>query len=155
MEAIYEETQSLLPETPLRILILSLVACVAFIFICSALGLTAWWQSAVFAAVSVALIILCMFVKVRIVIDGENLTVRRLRPYTVPLDHIIDVKKGDIDIMRNYSEWGIKKVKFRNYTVHGIEGAVSAKLLGRIVLTMTTANPDQLYDILKENRRQD
>lgn len=155
MAATFEENQDLIPEIPLKILVLSLIACVAFIIICSALGLTAWWQSAAFAAVSVAIIAVCLFVKVRITVDDANITVRRLRTYTVPLDHIIDVKKGDIDIMRNYSEWGIKKVKFRNYTVHGIEGAVSVKLLGRIVLTVTTARPDELYALLIEHRRND
>ena len=153
--ATFEEKQDLIPEIPLKIMVLSLIACVAFIIICSALGLTEWWQSAAFAAVSAAVIAVCLFVKVRITVDEANITVRRLRPYTVPLDHIIDVKKGDIDIMRNYSEWGIKKVKFRNYTVHGVEGAVSVKLLGRIVLTMTTARPDELYELLYAHRRTD
>ena len=62
---------------------------------------------------------------------------------------------GDDDVTRNYSGWGIKKVKFRNYTAHGIEGAVTVKLAGRIVLTMTCIDRDALYDILYQYRRQD
>jgi membrane protein YdbS with pleckstrin-like domain len=93
--ATFEEKQDLIPEIPLKILVLSLIACVAFIIICSALGLTAWWQSAAFAAVSAAVIAVCLLVKVHITVDEANITVRRLRPYTVPLDHIIDVKKGE------------------------------------------------------------
>jgi hypothetical protein len=36
-----------------------------------------------------------------------------------------------------------------------VEGAVSVKLLGRIVLTVTTARPDELYALLIEHRRND
>lgn len=156
MAVIYEETQSFIPEIPLKILILTLVATDLFVLVCSITDLIeGYWQFAAFTAVCAAIILVLLFVKIRIVIDDENLTVSSVKKYTVPLANIIDVKKGDIDILRNYSGWGIKKVKFKNYTVNGIDGAVSLKLMGRIVLTMTTSEPDRLYDIFYAHRRQD
>ena len=135
---------------------LAMAATLVFMIGISAAGIIdGWWQVGIFAIVTAVCVFFCMFVKIRIMVDDENLTVSIFKPYVVPLEHVIDVKKGDIDITRNYSGWGVKKVKFRNYTAHGIEGAVSVKLAGRIVLTMTCKDRDTLYDILYQYRRQD
>ncbi len=151
---IFEETQDLVPRMPLLFLSAILIATEAFIIICCALGFTSWWQAGVLAGIFAVLYAFCNFVKIRIVVDEKNITFRMLNTYSVPLDNIIDVKKGDIDIMRNYSGWGIKKVKFKNYVSHGVDSAISAKITGRMVVTATTARPDELYDILMANRRE-
>ena len=72
-----------------------------------------------------------------------------LRMYPVPLTNIIDVKTGDIDIMRNYSGWGIKKVRFKTYACPGIDTAVSVKAAGRLVITVTTSDPEGLAAVLR------
>ena len=152
----FQETQDYIPELPARIFMLAMAATLVFMIGISAAGIIdGWWQVGIFAIVTAVCVFFCMFVKIRIVVDDENLTVSIFKPYVVPLAHVIDVKKGDIDITRNYSGWGVKKVRFRNYTAHGIEGAVSVKLAGRIVLTMTCRDRDTLYDILYQYRRQD
>ena len=84
-------------------------------------------------------------------IEDGKLNAGILRMFTVPLDHVIDVKTGDIDILRNYSGWGIKKVRFKTFACPGIDSAVSVKLKGRIVLTVTTNDPEVLSRILMEN----
>ncbi|MCQ2085608.1 MAG: hypothetical protein MJZ21_05645 [archaeon] len=156
MAVIYEETQDIIPETPFKILALMLIATDLFLLVCSFAGIVnGYWQFAIFTAITAAIIAICYFVKIRIVIDEEKIKITMLKKYEAPLTHVIDVKKGDIDIMRNYSEWGIKKVKFRNYTAPGIDGAVSVKMAGRLVLTMTTQNPDELYEVFYNHRRQD
>ncbi len=152
----FEETQDLIPETPLKILLACMGATVIFMVACYAAGIiTASWQPALMALIVGVAAVIVIFIKLRIVVDEENITVGFIRKYRVPLAHIIDVKKGDIDVARNYSGWGIKKVKFRNYTTNGIDGAVTIKLAGRNVLTMTCEDPDTLYDILCKYRRQD
>ncbi len=151
---IFEDTQDLVPKIPLLFLSVILVATEVFIVICCALNYTSWWQAGVLAVIFVIVFAFCHFVKIKITVDENNVTFYLLKPYTVPLDHVIDVKKGDIDILRNYSGWGIKKVKFRNYVSHGIDGAVSVKVTGRMVVTVTTTRPDELYDILIENRKE-
>lgn len=155
MAVIFEETQDIIPNISLKILILIIVATEVFIAACCALDYTAWWQFGLLTLVFVIFFCICYFVKIRITVTERDISVRMLKTFTVPLDHVIDVKKGDIDIMRNYSGWGIKKVKFKNYAAPGIDGAVSAKLTGRTVLTVTTRHVDELYDILMENRRKD
>ena len=139
-----------------KLMLVAMAATLCFMAGIAAAGIIeGWWQVGIFAAVTAVCVFVCMFVKIRITVDDENLTVSVFKPYVVPLAHVIDVKKGDIDVTRNYSGWGIKKVKFRNYTAHGIEGAVTVKLAGRIVLTMTCIDRDALYDILYQYRRQD
>ena len=46
---------------------------------------------------------------------------------------------------------GIKKVRFKTFACPGIDSAVSVKLKGRIVLTVTTNDPEVLSRILMEN----
>ncbi len=145
-----------MPEIPAKILLACLGATLVFMVACYFAGIIqASWQPALFALITGIAAVLIIFVKLRIRVDDENITVGFVRMYTVPLAHVIDVKKGDIDVARNYSGWGIKKVKFRNYTTHGVDGAVTVKLAGRNVLTMTCRDPDALYDILYRYRRQD
>ena len=152
----FQETQDYIPETPAWIFVLAMAATLFFMVgITAACIIDGWWQAGIFAVITAICVYVCLFLKIRITVDDENLTVSLLKPYIVPLAHIIDVKKGDIDVTRNYSGWGVKKVKFRNYTAHGIEGAVSVKLTGRIVLTMTAIDRDTLYDILYSYRRED
>lgn len=143
-----------MPRTPLLFLLFILIATEAFMVICCALDYTPWWQAVVLAAAFLAVFAFCRFVKIKITVDEKNISFRMLNTYKVPLDNVIDVKKGDIDIMRNYSGWGIKKVKFKNYVSHGIDSAVSVKVTGRMVVTATTAHPDELYEILMANRRE-
>ena len=152
----FEETQDLIPETPAKILLVCLAATLVFMVACYIAGIIEeLWQPALFAVITALAAVIILFVKLRIKVDEENITVGFVKMYTVPLAHVIDVKKGDIDVARNYSGWGIKKVKFRNYTTNGIDGAVTVKLAGRNVLTMTCKDPDTLYDILYRYRRQD
>lgn len=155
MSAIFEETQDIIPEISFRILLIVLVATAVFSAICAALDIIAYWALGIIVAVFAAITAVTYCVKIVIRIEDGRISVKMLKEYAVPLDYVIDVKKGDIDIMRNYSGWGIKKVKFKNFTAPGIDGAVSVKLMGRTILTVTTERPDELYGILYEHRRKD
>lgn len=154
MAIIFEDTQDLMPRIPLLFLASILIASEAFLVVCCALDYTSWWQAGILAIVSIIVFAFCYLVKIRITVDDTAVTFRMIKTYTVPFDHIIDVKKGDVDIMRNYSGWGIKKVKFKNYVSHGIDSAVSLKITGRTVITATVSDPDELYNILMANRRE-
>lgn len=74
--------------------------------------------------------------------DG-NFSVRLFRQLTVPLADVLDHRTGDVDIIKNYSGLGLKKVKYRTYVCPGYETALSFKMKG-LVVTVTTAHAEEL-----------
>ncbi|AGI48046.1 hypothetical protein TALC_01055 [Thermoplasmatales archaeon BRNA1] len=156
MAAEYEEVQDYFQRIPLLILDGCLIATDVFIVICYLMDwVKELWEPAVWIALSIAAMVFAQFYKLRITLGDGAITVRTIRTRVYAYERIIDAKKGDIDIMRDYSGWGRGKVKFRTYAVPGIEDAVSVKLAGREVLTVTTVNVDELYDLIISHRRED
>ena len=152
MSTEYTEIEDIFPRTTFLILAITLIAADVAILACTLADIgTSMWQFYIMTLIVILVIPFCYFLKVRIVIEDGKLNAGILRMFTVPLDHVIDVKTGDIDILRNYSGWGIKKVRFKTFACPGSDSAVSVKLKGRIVLTVTTNDPEVLSRILMEN----
>lgn len=151
----YAEIEDIFPMPTFLILAVTLVAMDAAILVCTLADIgTSMWQFYAMAAITVLTLPFCYFLKLRIIIEDGKINAGILRMFTVPLDHVIDVKTGDIDILRNYSGWGIKKVRFKTFACPGIDTAVSVKLKGRVILTVTTNDPDMLRSILMEGREE-
>ena len=146
MPAQYGETEPVIPRMPFIALALTLVATevfLAFLHIYDANLMELKWIG-IMGAVFAITVAVAYALRVKILVADGTLTVGIVRRFSAPLDHVIDTKVGDIDVLRNYSGWGIKKVKFKTYTAHGIDAAVSVKLAGRVVLTVTTSYPEAL-----------
>lgn len=149
----YTEIEDIFPMPTFLILAFTLVAMDVAILACTLADIgTSMWQFYAMAAITVLVLPFCYLLKLRIIVEDGKINAGILRMFTVPLDHVIDVKTGDIDILRNYSGWGIKKVRFKTFACPGIDTAVSVKLKGRVILTVTTNDPDVLRDILLEGR---
>lgn len=143
-------------HTVFMIIAAASLATIAFMLLCYFLGyVTEIWEVLILMALCVVLVVAARFLKYTIRVEDGKFSIKYIRKYEFPLDHVLDLKRGDIDILRNYSGWGLKKVKFKTYACPGIEDAISLKLAGRTVLTFTTVNVDEVYDILYKNRRQD
>lgn len=146
---VFEEKEDILPRDALYALIAVLVATDVFILICTGLDIgTPMWMFYATTAVFAFMILASVFIKMTITVDDENLTVRLIKSHTVPLSSIIDFKVGDVDIVKNYSGWGLKGVKFKNVICIGYERAVSLKLMGRKVITFSTSRPEELVALL-------
>ena len=152
----FEETEDYFPRIPMIMLALVIAASELFLIFCIVMGyVDDMWAFAVITVLFVAFLIFAYLFKVRIKIEDGILTVRAIKTLRIDLKRTLDVKKGDIDVLRNYSGWGIKKVKFKTYSCPGIDDAVSVKLGGKFVLTMTTAKADELYTILSSYKQVD
>lgn len=144
MTSTYEEKEALIPRTAFIALAFILIASDAFLLICCLFDISSWWMFAVTTIVFIPIIVFAYLLKMKIRADGNVLTLSLLKTYRIPYTDIIDVKIGDIDIIRNYSGWGIKKVKFKNLICPGFERGVSFKVAGRRVFTVSTTDPDAL-----------
>lgn len=146
----FEEVQDLLPKSAFLILVFVLVATAAFILIChfiESIG-TSLWMFAVTTVIFVWIIIFCWLVKLRVNIKDDVISIRFIRKYEIPFAEVIDYKVGDINIMRNYSGWGIKKVTFKNLICVGYDNGISMKLTGRRVFTISLSEPEKFASLL-------
>ncbi len=153
----YEESRRYLTHEQFVILMLTLAATVVFALVCFATGIVKeLWMVACLVLVCGVGALFGAFLSFSVRIEDGNITVRMIRKVVFEEKRILDVKKGDIDILRDYSGWGRgNKIRYRTYALPGIDGAVSVKLGGKEVLTFTTENPDRVYDIIYSHRRQD
>ena len=151
MSADFEEHDRIFQQMPYIFMVGVFAAASAFIAVCAALGVggTPWWMFYTTAIITAFVAAFCRWLSVRILVEDGVFNSGILRMYPVPLTDIIDVKTGDIDIMRNYSGWGIKKVRFKTYACPGIDTAVSVKAAGRLVITVTTSDPEGLAAVLR------
>ena len=152
MEPIYEETERLLPRTAFIILAAMLIASDVFILVCTQLDIgTQMWMFYIATAVFAAIVLLFYILKLRITVDGEKITLRYLKSTDIPLTDIIDYKIGDVDIIRNYSGWGFKNVKFKNYLCYEYERGISLKIMGKKVITFSTEDPEAIAALIPKN----
>ncbi|MGI6008729.1 MAG: hypothetical protein ACOX8X_01195 [Methanomethylophilus sp.] len=154
MSAQFEEHDRIFSGLPYIFLVGVFAAAAAVIAICAAfdIGGVPWWMFWATAVITVLTAVIGYWLKVSIVVTDDDFASGIVRTTHVPLKDIIDIKTGDIDIMRNYSGWGIKKVRFKTFACPGIDTAVSVKCAGRLVVTVTTKQPDELKRILLDGR---
>ena len=153
----FEESRRYLDDVTLKILLLVLVATDVFAVICFAMGwMTEAWEVIILIALTVVGALIAYFLRFSFKVEDGDITVSFVRTRRIPQKRILDVKKGDIDILRDYSGWGHgTKVRYSTYALPGIDGAVSIKLGGKEVITVTTEHPDELYDLIYSLRRLD
>lgn len=150
MTAVYEEIQNVLPKNAFIMLTAVLVATDIFLLIChfiESIG-TPLWMFGATSVIFAAIILFCFFLKLKIRIEDDAVHIRFLKRYDIPFSDIIDYKTGDIDIIRNYSGWGIKKVTFKNLISAGYDQGVSLKLMGRRVITVSVSDPETFVSFL-------
>jgi hypothetical protein len=155
MTKTFEETQDLIPRNALFIMIAALVATDVFILICcfiESVG-TPFWMFAATSAIFAAVILLCVLVKLKISVHDDTIHIRFIKRYVIPFGEVIDYKVGDIEKIRNYSGWGIKKVTFKNLICVGYDRGISIKLAGRRVYTVSLSDPEGFASLLPKPQR--
>lgn len=150
MAPVFEEKEDLLPRTAFIALLVIFVVSDAFLLVCTQIQEmnTPIWMFAITTVIFALIIVLVYLIKMRIVVENDVLHISLIKEYSIPFADIIDYKTGDIDIIKNYSGWGLKSVKFKNIVCAGYEQGVTLKLMGRKVFTITTSRPEELVALL-------
>lgn len=144
MSAHFKETERLFSRPAFLALAGILIATEAFIIACACFGLgLKTWAIAVTAVVFTAVIAAAWWLRISICVADGIFSVRLIRRLNVPLADVLDHRTGDVDIIKNYSGLGLKKVKYHTYVCPGYETALSFKTKG-LVVTVTTAHADVL-----------
>lgn len=150
MAGTFEETQDIMPRGIFIIMAAVLAATDIFILVCSfieSVG-TPLWMFIATSAIFAAILAFLFLVKLKVSVEGDVISVRFLRQYVIPFGEIIDSRVGDIEMIRSYSGWGIKKVTFKNLICIGYDRGISLKLTGRRVMTVSLSDPEGFAALL-------
>lgn len=153
MSEAYEEVQSLIPGIAFKMLVATLLATDLFMLLCTQLdiGMEMWMVGAA-TVVFAALILLFLLLKIRVTVNNDGVTLKYVRTMFIPMENIIDRRTGDIDAIKNYSGWGTKGVKYRNFVSHGYEEGISLKVKGMTIVTFTSADPEKIASMIPVGR---
>ncbi|MDR1691165.1 MAG: hypothetical protein LBR42_04930 [Candidatus Methanoplasma sp.] len=156
MTKTFDEVQDIMPKNAFLIMAAVLIATDVFILLCYFIESvnTPIWKFAATTVIFAAMILFCFFVKLKISIEDDVIRLRFLKSYDIPFGDIIDYKTGDVDVIRNYSGWGIKKVTFKNLISIGYEQGISLKLTGRKVYTISIADPGHFASLLPMQKKE-
>jgi len=113
------------------------------------------WTIYVFGAVCAIAIVISVFAKYSADIYGDRIDVTYLfRTTSIPKEQIIDTKVGDIDIIKNYSDWTLKGVKYKTFSAVGEERAIGLKVTGKRVFYLTTSDPEAMAALLPKEEKE-
>ena len=145
------ESAPLLPRNLAWILAAVLVAtlaCMAYTAYLTDSGMPSWIVP-LSAVVFLAAILLCFAARMDVEVSGDGVRVTYLfRRREYPRDQIIDKRFGDLENIRNYSQWNLKGVSHKSYTRVGEEGGVALKLKGKRVVVFSSSDPEGMYGIV-------
>ncbi|MDR3282242.1 MAG: hypothetical protein LBS92_01340 [Candidatus Methanoplasma sp.] len=148
--ACFTEVHDVVPRTAFIALAATLTATDVFMLACTmveSIGTEMWMfvsSTVIFAAVVSA----CFFVKLKVSVDDQTILITLVKKYPYELSDVIGYKIGDVDVIRNYSGWGMKGVKFKNFISAGHEGGISLKLRGKRVVTISLDDPEAFAALL-------
>lgn len=147
-DAPYRESAPLVPRN-LTIVIAAVlaaaVACMALTYAFTDAAMPSWTipVSALVFAVAIAF---SWTARMDVTASDVGVTVRyvaRTREY--PRDEILDKRVGDLEDIRNLSNWNLKGVSHRSCTRVGEDGGVALKLKGRRVVVLSSSDPEALF----------
>jgi len=143
-------SEPVVPRNLAYVVLAILVSTDAFLLVCTFIEEidTPLWMffasSAIFAIAIAAVFIL----KLKITIENDILTVKVLKKIEIPFESIMDHRIGDIERIKNYSEWGFKGVKYYNFICLGIYRGVTLKLLGKRIVTISVVDPESFVSVI-------
>jgi hypothetical protein len=150
MTTVFEETEDIIPKNAFIALVAILATTSIFMLICTVVESinTPMWMFIVSTVLFSVLILACYLIKMKIKIEDDVIHIQLIKHHTIPFTDIIDHKIGDIDIIRNYSGWGFKNVKFKNFICAGYDRGVSLKIMGKKVVTFSVSDPEAFVSLL-------
>ncbi len=70
----------------------------------------------------------------------------------LPKEQIIDTRTGELNIIKNYSDWTLKGVKYKTYSVIGLDLGVGLKVTGKRVFFFSAEDPEAISALLPKDK---
>lgn len=143
-ESAYVEKGPLLPRMLTYVLSAVLLATLACMAVTNS-NLPSWTLITT-SIVFVIVIAAAFWASMSIEVTSEKIVLRYLfKTYELPRDMILDKRCGELGEIRSYSNWNLKGVKHQNFARIGEDTGVAMKIKGMRVVTISSANYEELF----------
>lgn len=150
----YVEKSPILPRMLTYVLSAVLLATLACMAVTSS-SLPAWMLTTT-AAVFIAVIAVAFWASLSVEVTSEKVVVRYIvKTYEVTRDMILDKRCGELGEIRSYSNWSLKGVKHQNFARVGEDEGVALKIKGMRVMTISSANHEELFSRIPVEDKED
>ncbi|MBE6523769.1 MAG: hypothetical protein E7Z65_02700 [Thermoplasmata archaeon] len=107
-------------------------------------------------AISFILVCLvCFLLKFTISVYDDRIEMKYAFSTTsIPLEQIIDTRTGELNIIKNYSDWTLKGVKYKTYSVIGLDLGIGLKVTGKRVFFMSAEDPERIASLLPKEEKE-
>jgi hypothetical protein len=94
-------------------------------------------------------IVLAFILKFNITVYPDRIEMMYIvRTTSIPKEQIIDTRVGELNIIKNYSNWTLKGVSYHTYTAIGEEMGIGLKVTGKRVYFLSSKDPQAIADLL-------
>jgi len=146
-DPIYREDRPLMP----RNLSLTVAAVLASTLVCMLIcgSSVPSWTIAASAAIFAAAVLICFAAKLDVSVYPDRVEILFVtKRIVIPREEILDKRAGELGDIRSYSNWNLKGVKHQNFSRVGDDDGVSLKLMGKRVVTVSSADCRSLLDAI-------
>ncbi|MBE6528552.1 MAG: hypothetical protein E7Z64_05255 [Thermoplasmata archaeon] len=156
MDPVYQESRMVLPKN-LAILLAAVLAATWLFMIVNKLvfydGMPVL-AIILFGAAFAVLGAMCFLMKSSITVYEDRVVLKHiLHSHEIPMEQIIDTKVGDLDVIKNYSDWTLKGVKYRTFAVIGEDRGIGLKVTGKRVFYLSSQDPEGIAALLSKDDR--
>ena len=150
MESSYQESRMILPKNLAillsAMLVVTWIAMVVTKYAYSDLPTVALIICGVVFAICV---ILCFAMRFSITVYDDRIEIFYIvKRTTIPKSEIITTRTGEINLIKNYSDWNLKGVKYKTYSGIGEEMGIGLKVTGKRVFYLSSKDPEAIAALL-------
>ena len=147
MDPVYMESRRLLPRNLSVLLAVTLIAAWASILVTKMFYYDGIPDIAlaVCGVVFAATIILCFVLRFDITVYEDRIEIFYIYKTTViTKPEIIDTRVGELNLIKNYSAWNLKGVRYRTCSAIGEDMGIGLKVTGKRVLYLSSKDPEAI-----------
>jgi len=151
MDPEYKESRSILPRNlTILLTVMLVVAWISILvtrqFYYSGIPMIALTVCGVIFA---AAIILCFVMRFDITVYEDRVEIFYIyKTTTIPKEQIIDTRVGELNRIKNYSDWNLKGVKYSTSSAVGEEMGLGLKVTGKRVFYLSSKDPEAIAALL-------
>ncbi|MBR6214196.1 MAG: hypothetical protein IKQ67_06100 [Candidatus Methanomethylophilaceae archaeon] len=151
MEPSYQESRMILPKN----LAILLAAMLVITWVAMLVTKLVYYQGMSMMAIIICgvffgiCIIACFAARFTVTVYDDRLEILYvIRKTVIPKSEIITFRIGELNIIKNYSDWTLKGVKYKTYAAVGEDMGIGLKVTGKRVFHLSSKDPEAIGALL-------
>lgn len=157
MDPVYQESHMVLPKN-LAFITAGIFAATLLFMIVYKFAFYPDMPAVAIVCVAISFILVCLvcfLLKFTVSVYDDRIEMRYAFSTTsIPREQIIDTRTGELNIIKNYSDWTLKGVKYKTYSVIGLDLGIGLKVTGKRVFFMSAEDPEHIASLLPKEEKE-